>query len=733
MEASAEEVTNARKWLANEELRHDLRRVLRDGAVKSLDVEPEEIKTAALDVVVEQAPVDQLWTDAATELDACRRVGALRRLIKTSKYSDWETVKLHADELLDKPVAEVVQEETKMIARYIQMQLAASRLRGVLNMRSPEHELTTAIKGVEPFAPHQRQLLHSGQTLVVLRQRMAAGAWADVRAIATQAITQGVDGEDEVRTALREAERRLVEEELLTAIGQGGVRGEPGEVDASSVSVGGMNKAINLALTLGCQTKEAKRLLHSCNVLRQLRNGVLTGMGDLGSAQVRDVLKAQAVGDDALVPQAVREITLVQRHVQDRDAIALLHRGLGSGQIHGAVGEIPTESVGTKELESALAFLGENQAWCQSLAAKALRRVAELMVQVRRALVNEDWAHLAQVLSRVDALRHTVDGPGVVSTQTRVQKASTRALAVVEEEVMCARAEMQNVLALRGLRGALEKGTVRGQPGALNLSVVSTAALDDAILYATKVGVRTGECRRALAAAKSLRRLRHAVLQEDYTTAKVILEEPVLVKSAEVDLIGVHVLNDAVAERIYAAVRTEGTLELGVALDAARQVAATTEDTRWLVHSAEALLRLRSILSRQVTADSWQDFANVIDAARREREVSTSMTPSTDVLGWAHKGVRGELALGLEKLQRESAEVQLVEALGQGQACCMGGFVDASSVKTGSLMKALKLAKGLRLGQLAPSAQAVLSARQGLQAGSWEQVKAALRGRPSGA
>ena len=727
MPVGAGEVARARRWVANEELRQALREVLQEGGANSLSVDVDAIQTQPLESVIDKAPLDLLEKDTMAELEACRYLCALRRLLKTSKYSDWDTVKRQADDLLAQATGvQLIEEETHTIATYIQMQLAASRLRDAMHTQASQQELEAALKAVEPFAAHLGRLFHSGQTILVLRQRMADGAWADVRAIATQALARGGEGLEEVRSMQQEAERRLVEQELSAAVGSGGVRGEVGDLDLSGVTVGGLNKAINLALTLGCRTKEAKRLLHSCNLLRQLRNGVLTGMGDLGSAQVRDLLSASSTDGEALVPEAARELALVQHHVQDSDALALLRRGLQSGPARGAVGAIDRAAVRTEELESALAFLREHPDWCRSLYAKALHKLAQLIVDLRRAVVDEDWARLARALASLDALRHTVDGPGVVSTQTRVHKASARALAAVEEEVMCARAEMDNAQALRALREAHTQGAVSGAPGALNTAAVSIAALDDAILLATKAGVRTADCRRALASAKALRALRRAVQEADLRTAGVVLAEPTLEASAEVELVAAHVANRSLMDRLQAAVSADGCEELAAALDAAKQVAPITDEARWLVVSCEAVWKVRSIHAAAMGPESWDKAQHVMEAAQRQVEVSTSTVRSTVELGWVHPTARAALALALEVVQRESAQAQLAAALGSGQACCMGGFVDASTVKTGALAKAVKLAEGLRLGSLVRSAETVLAARRGLLGGSWEQVKAAL-------
>jgi hypothetical protein len=345
----------------------------------------------------------------------------------------------------------------------------------------------------------------------------------------------------ELQLAWEEANRRVIVDSLTRAISSCGVEGEPGNLSTQHVSVAQLSKAIARALELGTKTGDAQQLLLAANTVRQIRNGILSGVehggggGNVDCGMVRSALKTcQEEGMDKIPAVAHREILLIQAELEDQDAAKTLTAALKSESAgaNPAENEDPIEEetmvfpspLEVEALVQAIARTPKER--CHTVFTQALLKLSHLMRDLRSAVLESAWddAHrCVQVLDTINGQVTQVDAP--VSTQAHQSQQWRAALLHVQVEVERTRDLITNAKTVTLLREAMLSGQALGRLGHLRLDRLRVDKLDSALAHAVDFGCKTEEASSLYRTARLLRQLRAAILDNDFVTASVVMSE----------------------------------------------------------------------------------------------------------------------------------------------------------------------------------------------------------------
>jgi len=633
----------------------------------------------------------------------------------------------------------------------------------------------------------------------------------------------------EVELAFKEGQRRVVVDGLVHALENGCVQGQPGAISTHEVSVGSLSKAIARALEIGVDTEDAKDLLLAGHSVKQLRSGILAekneggGAGHVDCALVREALKiCEDEGFENLPAIAKEEVHLVKAELEDQDASRVLSIAL-KRPIEDAMGDVAAVSTSTVSFQNGQ-FDGEgipvsiedgiealnraiskvSEFCCHTNYAKALFRLAHLMRDLRVARLDKKWADASKAIQLIDEIAARVrgeEGSNGISTQQRHGHHWRAAIALVQAEVNSARDAIQNAEIVSRLRQAMSSGQAPGTPGYLRFSHARLDVLDRELAFAVDVGCKSEEAAVLYKTARLLRQLRTATKESDFVTASVVLSEACAlgaslgrdarvskldafkrlpIASDEFILIDGEVDNKVSCRNLLSALRAgalqgkvgsaymdEANDTLHKAMRKADSLSFVADETKVLLHSCEAVLKLRQILkdtkSRpgvdvlheeekpvmfELAQKIVKEYASTApegflicsgngEAVETKDGEVVSTSPVASFRGgmsylWSHPDCRPELMLLMDEIQHREALHILRRALADGHAKFLGGFVDVSTVKTGTLEAAIANSRHVRaqtdeLESLQISAQVILRCRSALQDGSWGDLQILLR------
>ena len=212
---------------------------------------------------------------------------------------------------------------------------------------------------------------------------------------------------------------------------------------------------------------------------------------------------------------------------------------LKEGAVTGAVGNLNLAAVNCTPLENAIAAakdLKENS----SETTKKYLAVAQIILKLRQCIVAGDNSGVRKVHNQLDChhrrglcersisiVRHRLMSVcwcvcvcALVGTQA-VALVKPTDFDFIQAEVKLAKAEVDNNVLIHQLTEVLSRDGAQGDVGALDLSAVHVRHLTERIESATELGIQTVQAEKLLEAAKTVRKIRTAMVR------RVSIGEPV--------------------------------------------------------------------------------------------------------------------------------------------------------------------------------------------------------------
>lgn len=205
----------------------------------------------------------------------------------------------------------------------------------------------------------------------------------------------------ELRRVKEEVDYRTVLAELTSALSYGGVQGEVGSLNLSTVAVDGLAAALAMAEALGCPTPQSKHLHALVKLVHQVRHALLAR--DWEAVETLLEASGELLGLSAPLPPSfivpkpcALEFGMLAAEINNRRVQQRLRAALATGVPVGEVGHLNLGTVSTAELEDALQY-GLSVGAATS-AAKALMATASLIRALRRSLVRGNWDLLGALI-----------------------------------------------------------------------------------------------------------------------------------------------------------------------------------------------------------------------------------------------------------------------------------------------------------------------------------------------
>ncbi|CAK9109242.1 High molecular weight form of myosin-1 (High molecular weight form of myosin I) (HMWMI) [Durusdinium trenchii] len=302
------------------------------------------------------------------------------------------------------------------------------------------------------------------------------------------------------------AERRAVAVLEKCVLAQGQVSGKVGHLKMAAVSAeplrAGLKKAREIFDDGGLANSEPEsargnKVLAAVQDLAKLRDALVDDNWDA----VEDTL--QACGPNLFAAVTDDEVTLVQEELNNRTIISELTRALESGRAVGTVGELDLDVVEVSSLEADI--VDANELGCKTKEAKALLENANMVLVLRKALVEQDWDALEKEFVGVVRFKHV--------------------LPVAEEEVSCVQKELNNHKILHGLTHALQTGAASGSLDDLRVDTVSFFVLDDALALAQNLKCESKSAVAMYSACKVIRAGRAAMSEGRFLQLGPLVED----------------------------------------------------------------------------------------------------------------------------------------------------------------------------------------------------------------
>jgi hypothetical protein len=303
---------------------------------------------------------------------------------------------------------------------------------------------------------------------------------------------------DELQRAQDELDNRAIVQAFEDAMDVGAASGSIGQVDVTTVDTAALDRAITMAMDLGCVTTLAVDLLQAAKLVRRLRSVLKSGNWEW----VGEVLAEAREVKEKLPEASLREFQLAQDELDNRSILSHVASALATGGPRGAVGELDLRQLSTDDIDNAVEFA--TRLGCKTVEASQIVATAKLVRKLRQSLADYD-------LPTARALLESVKGK-VLS-------------AAAAEEIQLVKYEVDNWLTISELIAAIGEGAATGGVGAINTTTIDTGSLDVAISLTMKLGCHTGEARRALLSALLVRRLRAGLLESDWEFVRQVLSE----------------------------------------------------------------------------------------------------------------------------------------------------------------------------------------------------------------
>ena len=192
--------------------------------------------------------------------------------------------------------------------------------------------------------------------------------------------------------------------------------------------------------------------------------------------------------------------------VQNQHLLQALDQGLRVGRATGLVGNLDFDSLSTRDLNKAI-DLGEEVGW-KSARATELHRVAKAVLELRTAMIDNQWREVEGVLNQLREIGREVELP----------EATAAELALAQDE-------LNNQRILLELQEALETGAATGEPGEFDSTTVMVHDLSKRLGNALKDGAKTERARQLVDLARVTLALRQCLLEDRWDEVESILAE----------------------------------------------------------------------------------------------------------------------------------------------------------------------------------------------------------------
>jgi myosin heavy subunit len=717
-------------------------------------VDPNAIDMSRLDVAIELAHREEFRSARVAQLlHAAQMLRTARAAVKSQQWEQAELA-ITALDALDEQLAEngggglaalspaAAQELlaaksavfTRIVVSQLKLALRTGAAAGETGARQTACIQTEGLRGALELADRYPQGVGSseavqllGSAKIVLRLREALKQtptdWEAVHAAleAATAPVLGHTGPDgpggegtgqrhrlhvccraEVAAAEDEFTDRFVCSELISALQAGGASGslERG-IDVTSISVDGLDAALETAEKLNCATPTGVQLMRSCRVIRQLRLALLAtdtvshaapqqaaaaaaaaaggggadGEGDKGDERGETDYQPPVTSSSAW--ERVKE--LVMRQELALEGIAPMHRA-AMDELTRARDEVHTAMV----MKVLLQQLESADAWTPTQPKTFIHRHAadQAAEKARRAVAEQMGA---------DSLR--LDGSEEVEAS-----ALQRAQAAAQEE-----AEQQS-------RAQEHDRSAHARRRCDNLAV--------AIARAEELGCKTGAARRLLRSTKHVLEVRRALVAGQWDRAVRALEETDFEAVAEqavgeLERISNELDNALITDKLERALlqgaaagevgvldtSTVDTLELRRAIGFTVRKGCKTAETAGLLHTAEIVCALREALQEQ----DWGRVADCLHA-RKDSAVAEELTGGAAAaagvaaaVGAGAAGAGAGAGAGETSEAGEDGELELPVVFAEGVS---GAEMDAASAHWADHTLRARLSSALRNGRI---------------------------------
>ena len=351
----------------------------------------------------------------------------------------------------------------------------AKRLKASVDAARALREADEVVEGIASFA----------FTLLQLRISVVKGDWDAVpRILGLESFLDVADATPQPRTdvqdmvpatAVKEATlvveefcERKVRERLQTCVQTNRVGGIVGNLDVNKVDIGAMDRSIVECERMGgTRTPMSASLMIIARTLRSLRAAIVAD--DWDAAEAALLLSA----DDPSYDIAAKELELCQMELNNRTIIAELTEALSTSNPLGAVGAFDASALDTAVLEGDIA--DAKTLGCVTDTAKNLLACAEVILELRRAVIADDWG-------RGGAIERAVASANAAKrTMPQCSK----------DEITLVDLEQRDRTLTAELSLALSKGRASGTLEKLDASTIRTNALAEAIERGRILGCHT--------------------------------------------------------------------------------------------------------------------------------------------------------------------------------------------------------------------------------------------------
>eukprot|EP00945_MAST-04E_sp_MAST-4E-sp1_P007366 g7366.t1 len=483
----------------------------------------------------------------------------------------------------------------------------------------------------------------------------------------------------------------------------GGATGSAGKIITSSIRLQLLDRSLELANDLGCNSSETQNFYRTGRVVQQLRVAAKREdwleVEHLLNASVPQGIKEIESGTTYLDNIVHAELSLLINHVVDMKMVNMIISGLDNGAIRTDVqsGEVNMDEVDPKPLATALTFAQEQGA--RSNNAQKLIRASTLIQRVRTALVARDWAGVFDVV-------HDASG-----------------LEMCKKEMSAALNAVSNMRSAEALRHAIEHHYIDGVVGDIDIAKVSLQELDAALDAARDAATASKRVESLVNTAHVVRRLRHAILEDDWDEIQTIIGNAAMLAAtsafaseaeAEINLCLEELEDRKLQKLLVGAMSRQGTKYLKDAI--------ALSQTTVLIHSEQT----QNFIS---TATFLAEIRGAFEAGEMDRIQAIALMAEDLTLTKAQsEEVKGIIVEAKDVLAIRNLESAINSS---GRAIMVNGHLDTTSVSRSRLLLAISDAKNAELSSqkanmLLALAEGLSDLRGFLREDNWSEVRKVL-------
>ena len=511
---------------------------------------------------------------------------------------------------------------------------------------------------------------HYSKTVLVARQGLSEKDWPSVRsALALYYSFPAIGGptvDEEMRAIQHEADDKSLCEAFQAALSRGGATGTAGRVITASIRLTLLEKSLELAMDLGCNSSEAQSFYRTGRALHQLR--VAARQEDwlevehLLAACVPGGIQEIESGTSMLDPIVNEEVSLYINHSIDLKMVTLITEALENGAIRTdhQSGEVNASTINAKPLGLALTYA--NEKGCRSAHAEQLVAAATLIHRVRTALMSRDWNGVFEVVKEASGTE------------------------MCRLEMSSALNAVSNFRSSEALRVAIETNCVLGLVGKIDTSEVSLVALDKALEAVRDAGTASKRVEILVNTAHVVRRLRHAVSADDWEETETVISDAAMLAAtnsfakeaeAEMNLCLEEVEDRKLQKLLFNSIASKNRQLLQQAIELAH--------TTMLVHSEATRTLLTTAMFLNDLREAYENGEmNVVETIFASRVQNVNLTDSErmEAEEFVAKARDATLIMNLEAAIKSA-----------GRAVRVNGGLDTTSLSRSRLLLAISDAK----------------------------------------